>query len=365
MDGNARLTLADPHGEHRRPRAWSARAQLGTSLGLIVALAACATAPGRSGRAAEAASVEGELEPAREASESGDWPAAAERWLALFEANGPHARQACLEAVRAQMAMGELEEARALLEAGLERYPGDAELYEVKGNVLHELGFRRAAESCYEEALRHEPGRNSALFARARLRLELGLAAAARVDLERCLQQGERGGELWLCYARSLCATRHPRRAFDAFARAFELGEQDPRCLVAASALYFDPEFAPRTAHERDLSALWLQRAIAMDPDDAQARYWLALVQEERGELDAAVLNLSRVLELDRANLAALSRLAELLHRRGEWTRAAELARKALELERRPARREALETLLAPPQAAAHEKALAGTSTSG
>ncbi len=355
---------------------WTARGALGrrtararpwrcSAAGLILLISACASDPDRPARNPRTTGPDAELASAREASDAGEWSLAAERWVELFESRGQHSRLACLEAARAFAAMDRMEEARALLDAGLQRHPGDPELYEIKGNVLQELGFRRAAESCYEEALRHEPGRTSALYARARLRLELGLAAAARVDLERCLQQGERGGELWLYYARALAATRQPRRAFDAFARAFELGQQDPRCLVAAAGLYLDPDFGARSEHERDLAAVWLQRAIAIEPGNAQARYGLALIQEERGELAAAIGSLARVLELDPAPLPALERLAEIHDGRGEHERAAELARKALELERRPARREVLEGFLEPPPAGAEEQGVADASTTG
>lgn len=281
------------------------------------------------------------------------WEVAAQRWSDEFERGG--GVEACVEGTRALLVLGRNDDANTLINRGLKRHPGDLDLLEMKGNVLEAIGFRRAAEGYYDQVLELDPERRSTLFARARLRLELGLATAARADIERCLKGGQRDAELWLLYGRALAAMQRTRLAFDSFTRAFDLGSQDGARMVTAASLYFEG-LEPRTPRDRDLATAWLQRAVALDPTDTRALYLLGAIHEERAELGAAIECYAKAVARDPVHLSSLARLAELHAARGEGDRAAEFARRALELEKRESRRKRLEELAlleSPPEAGA------------
>ena len=57
-----------------------------------------------------------------------------------------------------------------------------------------------------------------------------------------------------------------------------------------------------------------LQRAIVLAPDYANARWYLALIYEERGDLTSAVDNLEKILnvEINKDNPVVIKKLEEL-----------------------------------------------------
>lgn len=276
---------------------------------------------------------------AREASAEADWKLAARLWRAEFQSGGSGAAEACLEAARAELGRGRPDEARELLDRGLEDFPEDASLWEERGNVLDELGFRRAAEHSYGRALELEPGRLSALLERAEIRLELGLASAARKDLETCLQQGLDGSRVWIAYARSLAALGEGRSAFDAYARGFERGPVSDASLIGAAALYLGGALDPSTPRDRERVVAWLNIVAARAPQTTLAHYWLGLLAEERGALAEAQASFERALATDPTHLPTLEHLARMAFERGDRATADALAQRGLELTQDPARR--------------------------
>lgn len=283
--------------------------------------------------------VRTQRDAAEQATRDRDWKLAARLWRAEFEAGGPGAAQACLEAARAELARGEGDEARELLDRGLQKFAQDASLWEERGNVLVALGFRRAAEHSLSRALELDPGRVSALLERAEIRLELGLASAARRDLEACLQQGLDGSRVWIAYARSLAALGEARSAFDAYARGFEQGPVGDEALLGAAALYLGRELRPTTERDRERVSAWLGIVAARSPQFALTHHWQGLLAEEREDLPAAEACFERALAANPAYLPSLEHLARLAFERGARERADELARRALEIETDPARR--------------------------
>lgn len=277
-----------------------------------------------------------------------DWKLAARLWRAQFEAGGPGAAEACLEAARAELARGEADEARELLDRGLETFAQDASLWEERGNVLDVLGFRRAAEHSYTRALELEPQRLSALLERAEIRLELGLASAARRDLEECLQRGLDDARVWIAYARCLATLGEARGAFDAYARGIERGPVGDRALLGAAALYVGGELRPASERDRELATSWLQTLAARSPQTVLAHHWLGLLALERDERSEAEADFERALAADPAHLPSLEQLARLAFERNDRARADALARRALELEQDPARRKVFSAWLLP-----------------
>jgi len=277
----------------------------------------------------------GELDPLREA----------QRLETAFHAGRAQAIGACAQAASWRLLAGDTPGARRVLDEGLALVPGHPDLLEMRGNVLAREGFRRAAASCFSEVLAAQPGRTSARLARGRLRLELGLSAAAREDLERCLESGEDSAAAWLAYAQALTATGDARRAVDAFARAFDRGAADLPDLVAAAQLVVTGRLQPRHERDEQLAASWLRRAQALAPDAVAPCLARAHLHHQRDELEAARACLDRALELQPGNLEALTLLLLVHEQRGDPAAAAAVASKALESERDPRRRALLEEL--------------------
>jgi len=309
------------------------------SVGL--ALAACLSA------GCKAPVVRTQRDAAQRASREQDWKLAARLWRAEFEAGGPGAAQACLEAARAERARGEPEAAREVLDRGLVSFAVDAALWEERGNVLDELGFRRAAEHSYSRALELEPGRLSALLERAEIRFELGLTSAARKDLEACLQQGLDDARVWIAYARCLNVLGDSRAAFDAYSRGFERGPVDDASLLGATALYLSGGLRPANERDRERTAAWLGIVAVRSPQNALAHYGLGLLALQSDDRPAAAEAFERALAADPAHLPSLEHLARLCFERGDLERADALAQRALALENDPARRKVFSAWLA------------------
>lgn len=316
-----------------RPPANRPRARFAAGLALALCLAPCLLA------GCKAPVVRTQRDAAEQATRDQDWKLAARLWRAEFEAGGPGAAQACLEAARAERAWGEPDDARELLDRGLETFALDAELWEERGNVLVELGFRRAAEHSYSRALELDPGLLPALLERAEIRLELGLASAARKDLEACLERGLDGSRVWIAYARCLATLGEARPAFDAYARGFEQGPVGDAALLAGAALYLGGDLRPTTERDREHAAAWLGVVAVRSPHLALAHHWLGLLALERGDVPGAEACFERALAADPAQLQSLEHLARLAFERGDLPRADTLARRALDFETDPARR--------------------------
>jgi tetratricopeptide (TPR) repeat protein len=299
----------------------------------VFALALCAVG------ACKAPVVRTQRDLALEATVDQDWKLAARLWRSQFEAGGAGAAEACLQASRAERALGDPEAARELVEQGLEKFAQDAALWEERGNVLVELGFRRAAEHSYSRALELEPGRLTTLLARAEIRLELGLASAARKDLEACLHKGLDGSRVWTAYAQCLTGLGEFRSAFDAYARGFEQGPAADVALLSAAALYLSGDLRPANARDRERVVGWLSVVVARSPQIALAHHWLGQLAQERDDLSGAEACFERALAADPSFLPSLERLAQLSFERGDLPRADTLARRALELETDPAKR--------------------------
>ncbi|HVS17696.1 MAG TPA: tetratricopeptide repeat protein [Planctomycetota bacterium] len=311
------------------------------------ALAACLALGVSAG--CKAPVVRTQRDVAQQATREQDWKLAARLWRAQFQAGGPLAAEACLEGARAERELGRPDEARELLDRGLESFALDAALWEERGNVLDELGFRRAAEHSYTRALELEPERLSALLERAEIRLQLGLASAARKDLEACLQRGLDGSRVWVAYARSLVALGEARSAFDAYARGFEQGPVESASLIGAAALYLGGALNPARPRDRERVAAWLNIVAAREPQNALAHHWLGLLAKESGAVPEAEACFERALAADPTHLPTLEHLARIAFERGDRERADTLARRALELERDPARRKIFSGWLASP----------------
>lgn len=313
-----------------------AHSVLAAALG-VAGCAGVGTGVERPGRGQEVS-----LAQAERATEAGQWHQAAALWNELF-LRGDERVRACSEAARALIELGDHDGARAMLELGLRLDPGDPALLETQGDVLAAMGFRRAAEAAYVQALDADPERQRALTELARVRLDLGREHLALEAIDQRLALGSSDVEAQLLRARALMACDRPEEAYQAYSRAIEAGASDPLCLVSAASLSLDERL--RHTACRTQAQTWLERATATDPQLTLAHYYLGVLCEEEHDLEGALLHFERAVETDPGDPRSLMRLANVLEELGQGERAASIADRALEYEQDPEARARLKRI--------------------
>ena len=285
---------------------------------------------------------------AEAATRAGDWKTAADRWHSIFLADPECPVRPCAETARALLRLKDAESAANLLDLGLAKHPGDPDLLERKGEALVQLGFRRAAEECFEKALAADPRRAGALLALGRLRVELGLESAAIVPLKRAIALTGGDFETWRLLAKAWRASGSPREAYEAWLQAFALGEGAVDDLVEAATLFVDESLRHAHPEAGEKMLVWLNRAVERDPQCTRAHFQLGVISEELGGHEEAIEHYRRAVEVDPGCLMALTNLAILYARRGDERNTREMVERALALEQDGMRRKALQRLLDP-----------------
>jgi tetratricopeptide (TPR) repeat protein len=322
------------------------RGALATAIAFAACFAAC-SAPRKN-----AVSPNDELVQARAATRAREWKLAAGRWHEIFLAADERAPEACVETARALLMLKDPESAKGVLDVGIQSFPREPELLEMQGDVLVELGFRRAAESAYDEALALDADRPSALLSLARLRLDLGMHASALEALERRIKLGACDQETWLLAARAYRGAGRLSDAYQAYDRAFVSGPADAAQLAGAASMYIDERVRRCDPSAQALSLAWLERAVALNPQCTQAHCLLGVIREDRGDESGALVAYRRAAETDPGSAQALTSLANFYGRQGDRESCAAMAKRALELETDPGRRAALEKLAQPSEVA-------------
>lgn len=286
------------------------------------------------------------LERAEAATRAKDWELAAEMWHEVYVSAGGRDKRATYETARALYLSGDAPSACAMLRRGLEVFPNDLDLLELSGSIQRECGFRRAAELAYARLVELDPARVSAWRALAEVRVELGLERAAAEPLMKAIALSGGDAELYTLLGRVERVTGHPQRAFEAYARASNLGELDLATLIEAGELSLDPEV--RRIRETSLAEgrEWLERAVALDPQSTRAHFLLGRLAEAEDRDEDATASYRRAVETDPACLEALTNLAMLYARLGDATGTADIVARALAIEADPSRRAALMELL-------------------
>jgi tetratricopeptide (TPR) repeat protein len=285
---------------------------------------------------------------AEAATQAGDWNAAAERWYALFMADSKRPAEPCAQASRAFLALHDAESASSVLDLGLAEHPKDPTLLELKGEALVALGYRRAADDCFERALAIDPRLVPALLNLGKLRMELGLESGAVKPLRRAVEITGGDFQTWRLLARAEREAGNPRQAYESWTRAFAMGEGTVEDIVEASSLIVDESF--RRAHPEAAERMcgWLEKAIAREPQCTRAHFQLGVLAEEMGKREEAIEHYRRAVEIDPSCLMSLTNLAILYASVGDEKETREMVNRALALEQDGNRRKALQKLLEP-----------------
>ena len=267
------------------------------------------------------------------ATRSEDWDAAAARWQSLFLASEGRDPVACRETARAMAAAGDPEGALEVLSIGLEAAPDDPDLLESRGLVWADMGYRRAAEGSLEDALFADPNRVSALRSLGRVRLSLNRSTAAMEPLERCIELGATDTETRLLLCRAQVCAGFTDEAFEGFVLACAADDVTAGDLVDATALMLE-------ARGLECGTLegWLERALELNPNNAQAHYYLGVVHSASKDYSVALKCWRRTVALDPGHVGALEGIAECHRRRGKHEQAARFKRRAEQAAKSPYR---------------------------
>jgi tetratricopeptide (TPR) repeat protein len=321
-------------------RTW--RRRVGAPLAWIAVLSACAAPQKRMLRVLPSRTE------AEAATLAGDWKAAAERWYSLYLADPGRPADACAQASRALLELRDADSAAHLIDNGLAMHEKDPDLLALKGQALVALGFRRAAEDCFERALSFDPRRIEALLALGKLRIDLGLESAAVKPLRRAVEITGGDFETWRLLARAEREAGNPRGAYESWIRAFAMGTGSVDDLVEAATLSVDESFRRAHPESGDQMFRWLHTAVERDPQCTRAHFQLGVLSEEMERREEAIEHYRRAVEIDPGCLMSLTNLAILYSSVGDEGNAREMVGRALALEQDGGRRKALQKLLEP-----------------
>jgi len=201
---------------------------------------------------------------------------------------------------------GRYDEALETLREGLGIYPTAVELRIGMGYAYlarEEFAWSRRA---FEQALSQDPDHEDALAGQGEALLAVGDQPAALRSFERLLQLGfQEDHELMLQAGRALFRSGLLAPAH----RFFELAQAaEPACAEAVACLGY-------VTHRlgRDGGAFyWLRRTLAIDPQYAEARVYLANMLYDRGESAAALAHFEKTNPPDHFDELGLWRTIEL-----------------------------------------------------
>ena len=309
--------------------------------GLLIACAGCTTFAPRT-----PADREAQWSAAERATANEDWELAAALWNEIRRGDPRPAVEPYLETARALDQIDRQEDALAILEAADDAFPERGDVLLARGSLLDEMGFERAAEASLQAATRLRPEDPGVWAALGHVQLQLDNAQMACESLRRAGRLGfAKPGDMVLC-ARAEQAAGEIDSAFSTYRRAIEsTPDPEPEWLTEAAALCADPALDPLPLGGLALSREWAAQALEEFPQDPEAHFVAALLDERAGELQSAVTHYRRAVELDNHHLGATNNLALLYIDLGETTAAVGMLDRALLLETSARRRAALRSL--------------------
>ena len=201
---------------------------------------------------------------------------------------------------------GRYDEALETLKDGLAVYPGAVELHIGMGYAYlarEEFAWSRRA---FEQAVALDPDHEDAIAGMGEALLALGDRRAAVAAFDRLLALGfQEDHELMLQAGRSLFRSGLLAQAH----RFFELAETaEPECAEVAACLGY---VSHRLGWD-GAAFFWLRRTLAIDPQYAEARAYLANMLYDRGESVAALAHFEKTEPQDHFDELGIYRTIEL-----------------------------------------------------
>lgn len=216
------------------------------------------------------------------------------------------ARTRHLEAARRFQGLNQPVAAEAACRELLAQEPGDREALELLTWALVQRGELHGALGVLDTLARAWPAEPRYLTKLAELALRTGAIALARAAYERLIARHPRVPLFRYLFAKVLAEANAPREALAEYARALQLGiDQPEETLVCMASLH-------SALHETAQAEALLQRATGCKPDYVPALFNLATLVEERGERATALALYERVIALDPGFEQVFARVAQL-----------------------------------------------------
>ena len=290
-----------------------------------------------------------------EAEAQGDWERAADLRERLLRESSETRTEHYVLAARALNRAGESEAGLAILEEGLEREPcpvagplDPLPMFSERARLLVELGFYRAAEREWQQALNLDPNAGERWFELGCCRLRLQRSVEAAEAFERAFQAGYREPKALAKAAKAQRLLGRPDRAQALYVQAIEEAHEAPLAWIWEAAANHI-ELPPSQVAGEDLARAleWARHSVADRPNDADVHFVLGVLEERGGKGELAREAYRRAVELEPSHLGALTHMGRLSLRMERHQEAREMIERALVLEQRPGRRSDLKELLA------------------
>ena len=212
--------------------------------------------------------------------------------------------------------------ALSLSQSALKVHPGDYRIWTLRGMATESTGNLPAALADYQHALELAPSYLAALEGAAQEEFRLG-HDSARTYLVRILAQRPNDSQTHALLGMLDYRKQNYSDAVDQFEKATAFISSQPKALTEYGICLH--------AVRRDKDALDVfARALALEPANHEARYNLALAQQDAHQADEALKTLQSLVESTPADPAALVLSAEIYESKNDTARAVKLLRKAL-----------------------------------
>lgn len=165
---------------------------------------------------------------------------------------------------KAYMALGQLDEARAALQRGLEQYPFQRDFPLALAEIALAAGQLDEADAWYARLLREQPDDAYAWAQRGEVAFKSGRAEAALVYLEQATALEPTAVGYWLSLAAVAASAGEFERAATAYKRSLTLRPQDVGTLLEAA------RFFAQSGHASQARALY-ERVLSLEPTNSTA----------------------------------------------------------------------------------------------
>jgi len=180
------------------------------------------------------------------------------------------------------------------------------------------------AATAFSECENLAPGKTDALLYRGKALVNLQDFPAASASLEAYIQNHPASDDALYLLGYVRFRQDRPKESLESFARAAKIRTPQAGDLKIAALDYV-------LLNDYASAAKYLERALQVDPQDAEARYHLGRVRYQQNQFDKAIEAFDAVLKQDPANVRALDNLALCLEAKNRNQEAVATYRKAVQ----------------------------------
>jgi cellulose synthase operon protein C len=212
---------------------------------------------------------------------------------------------------RVYLAAGQPADAREVIANALKREPFDRSSNIVMAQLALAAGDREAARRYYQTLLEKYPTDLSTLLLLASLEASEQNEPALVARLKQAIQAHPTVLEPRLRLAGHYLATGSPEKVSPIFEKLADLQQRSPRVLELTAQ-------AQLAQQQHDKALASLRQWVDADPDSAQARYLIAVVASESGDLPLSKRELQEAVRIDSDHVPSLILLARVASMEGD-----------------------------------------------